>query len=345
MTKTSQPPVTFTLSELCQVAEAIIESGVEATLAYRLQAQVLRLPAGDPAMRRLRAAARQSPWVRQLEQEQQADGSWGRFHSQDTKLKSCFRTTEEALDRALALGLDMNDSLLQRAHAYILAGLRGELTVSDPPEKNERWLFFLPQVLAGRLAQLDPTHPDLAPHQALWLEIAQRAFASGSYRLEDEAAAYPALAGIRAPQGFLESQYALWTLSSQKLPLELSQALVHWLWHKPDGIRYLRVSLAEPNGLRIGLWLRSLEILRRFSGWQAAAAGALEALWRQRGPDGRWEFGPGVLKSSDFPISTSWRLPGNRSSDQTTLMLILFKEFFDPQPSHLAPSPLMARKV
>jgi hypothetical protein len=323
------PGVSFTLADLHQRAEAIIRSTSGIIVTYRLWREVLRLPAGDPALLLIKAAVRYSPWVRQLEDAQQPDGSWGRFHSQDTHLKTPFRTSEEAIQRALALGLDLSDRVLEWARQYILAALQGRVALSDPPEQNERWPLLVQLILAGRLAQIDPANPALDEHWQYWVEVARRAFASGAYRLEDEAAAYPALSGIQAAQGFLESQYALWILSARPLPIELDRALVGWIWNKPDGIRYVRVNLQNPLQRQIGLWFRSMEILTRFAGWREPALEALNRLWEQGKLDGRWDFGGDVTKNVEFPLSGTWRKPGSRQADHSTWALALLREYYE----------------
>jgi hypothetical protein len=98
-------------------------------------------------------------WVHQLADAQLPDESWGRFHSRDTRTKTAFRTSEEAIQRTLALGLDIRDLILGRARQFILA---------------------------GRLAQIDPDNPVLDIHWGYWSEVALRSFASGAYGLEDE---------------------------------------------------------------------------------------------------------------------------------------------------------------
>lgn len=60
---------------------------------------------------------RESKWYQQLEVEQWENGSWGRFHTQDTKsqIKQKFTTTESALRRARELALDKSDDIIYKA--------------------------------------------------------------------------------------------------------------------------------------------------------------------------------------------------------------------------------------
>ena len=56
----------------------------------------------------------ESRWVVRLALSQQSDGTWGRFHTQDTKTQQPFSTTESALQVALDSGLDRTSEVLRR---------------------------------------------------------------------------------------------------------------------------------------------------------------------------------------------------------------------------------------
>ncbi len=319
------PCPAFTLTNLHHCADSLLSTHPDPVVKYLLTRDVLRRDPSSPEMRQLKAAAHTSRWVKQLEDSQLPDGSWGRFHSQDTKVKTVFRTTEQAIQRALALGLEPGDPILQRVREYILQALAGSLTITDPPEKNERWDVLIPLVLAGSLARLDPHHPVLDSHHRLCLEICRQSFVSGSYRLDDEAAAYPQLCSIQAPGGFLESQYMLWILSTRPLPTGLERLLVEWIWNKPDGIRYQRQLLAQPPGRHVGYWLRSQKTLALFPAWREIAAGVLNGLWESRNGQAMWDFQRERLQSVEFPLSESWRSPGKRAVDVSTHVLGLLR--------------------
>jgi hypothetical protein len=319
----------FTLDDVKQSASAILDSKPDAIIAYRLLREVLRVPQGDAELAKLEKAALTSKWVVNLEVAQQPDGSWGRFHSQDTKAKTTFRTTEEAIDRAFALGFNPNSVVLTRAQQYILDVLHGHAHITDRFEKHAAWPLLVKLFLAGRLAQIDPSDQTLVLFWVFLEEVAEQAFASGNYRLEDEATAYLILSGILLPQGFLESQHALWILSAHNLPGEIDHCLVDWIWHKPNGVRYLRASLENPHPRQIGYWLRSMNILSRFASWRDVSLGTLNGLWNQRDEQGLWDFGSDIARIADFPISDSWRKANARKQDYSTCILALLRKYFD----------------
>jgi hypothetical protein len=320
-------PVTFTLADLYQAARAIIAVNPGAIISYRLLREVLRLSPSDPELAQLKKAALNSKWVHQLEESQLPDGSWGRFHTQDTKKRTIFRTTEEAIDRAFSLGLEPSDKILRRVSGYIQDALNGNVYITDRIEKAESWPLLVNYILAGRLAQIDPGNKMLDTFWIYLAEVTQHAFASGNYRLEDEANAYLHLSGVLVPGGFLESQHALYILASRRLPNKIEHALVSWIWHKPDGIRYLRAPLHEPHSRHIGYWLRSMNLLSRFGSWREISVDTANQLWGQRDNDGLWDFGSEIARSIDFPLSENWRQSTNRKLDCSTCILILLRKY------------------
>ena len=322
-------PSTFTLADLDHAARRLLEASPEPVVACRLLREVLRVPPSDPELAQLKEAAAASKWVRQLVDSQLPDGSWGRFHSQDTTKKTAFRTTEEAIDRAFAIGLEPDDGVLTRASTYIQDVLTGNARITDRAEKSEAWPLLIRFILAGRLAQIDPKNDQLDPSWAYLAEVAEHALASGEYCLRDEVNAYLNLSGIHVPTGFLESQHALWILSSRTLPRQLERALVDWIRCKPDGIRYIRISLTEPRPRQIGYWLKSMNILSRFGSWQELFADTLNRVWEQRDADGLWDFSSNIARSVNFPLSSTWRQSTRRMQDYSTCILALLRRYFD----------------
>jgi hypothetical protein len=319
----------FSLEQLQSIARVVLASKPEPILAWRLMHQVLDIPAHYPEMAVAKAAALDSNWVHQLEGAQLPDGSFGRFHSQDTKHKTIFRTSEEAIDRAFALGLEASHPILTRMTGYIQRALQGQVHITDPDEKNQAWPLIIRLILAGRLAHIEPSDRLIAPFWQYLQEVTRYAFRSGCYRLEDEVDAYQQLSGVHVPKGFLESQHALWILSCQAMDSQLENKLIDWVWNKPDGIRYVRAPLTAPQPRRIGYWLRSVNILSRFAAWREMSPLTLNRLWESRHEQVWWDFGKQSGRCAEFPLSHNWRQHINRKIDYTTGMLAVLRKCFD----------------
>jgi hypothetical protein len=113
--------------------------------------------------------------------EQWADGSWGAFHSRNTRLKQKIVTTEAGVERALALGLDAAHPILEKTTNYLLRVMNGEIPFPDRHEKNDRWKTGMRLFLASTLALIHPNHPVLDQDRKLWVSIAELTFQSGKY--------------------------------------------------------------------------------------------------------------------------------------------------------------------
>lgn len=116
------------------VAKTILEADPEPVVRLRLLRDVLKHPLDDIEVKRAKMNLSKSRWVQELEREQLSDGSWGRFHTRDTRVKQKIARTEDGVSRALALGLDICHPTLQKAASYITYILDGRLKWRDRRE-------------------------------------------------------------------------------------------------------------------------------------------------------------------------------------------------------------------
>jgi hypothetical protein len=298
-----------------------------AIVQFRILKDVLRLSDGSPELELARKAANSHAWVQELASEQYADGSWGRFHSMDTTRRQRFPTSEVAIQRGLALGLDRNHPSMQAAIRYMTAVLEGKTVWSDRVEKSEGWPIGVEAITAGTLAMVDAENPAFDQVWKYWIEIAGRSFASGEYSTTAEWKAHKELRGVGIH--YLRSRYVLQLLGARgnEIPGNLETQLVGCIWNDPDGIGYLGADLRKPSHFQIFHWVESLEILSRFPSWYQIAKPAMGWLWEQCNPSGMWDFGANISKTSYFPLSDGWRKRLNRSIDHSTRILALFQRY------------------
>jgi hypothetical protein len=302
---------------------------------WRILKDVLTLPDESDVVNATSAALLTSRWVKELEDTQQPDGTWGRFHSRDSKLHNRFPTTELAIRRALCLGLEKDSSLLQRSMGYMHGVLDGNAAWSDPAEKHEGWPVNLRSITAATLTSLDPTDPTIIDIARSWAQIAAEAFASGSYDPEAERAAHLRIHGIKTRGKYLKlaSLYPLLLLStpSSGLSLETEKALLNWVWQKHNGIYYIYGScLAEAPALTSAHfvdWLRALSLLARFRTSKGVCASSIEWLWIQQDEQGLWDFGIAARNGYELPLSENWKDPLSRKIDCSIQVLALMRDF------------------
>ena len=315
-----------------EITRHILEKSPGSVVRYRLLRDVLGLPVNDTELQEARESLGKSQCVKTLAAEQWEDGSWGAFHSQNTKVKQKIPTTEIGVERALALGLDGEVPLLCKAADYILSIMNGHRPFPDRHEKNDRWQTGMRMFLASTLSLIYPNHPELEPDRNLWWEIAEEAFQSGTYREMDEVQVHKRLTGVTVKNSYLvlNNRYQLNILGSipGTLPRQLEKSLLKWLWSREDGIGYLGVSLHSAPLQKPGTvdrWLASLELLSRgFHRW----VDAMDWLWSLRKEDGFGDFGPRPSSITNLPLSDTWRNKQNRVSDWSTRVLILMRRFY-----------------
>jgi hypothetical protein len=319
----------FTRLQVESLGRAILNSQPNSIVRLRILRDVLHQSSGSAELENTRSQVLSHPWVNELVKEQHSDGSWGRFHSMDSTIKARFPTTETAVRRALALGLDNQTPILARAVEFMKSVLEWKAVWTDRVEKSEGWPIGVEAITAATLAQVDPGHPAILPAWEYWAGIASQSFLGGTYDRSAEWEAHKDRRGIGIQ--YLGSRYVLTLLGARSdfLPEVLDHQIVDWVWNNPAGIGYLGADMQHLDAFHIFHWLESLEILSSYKSGKTIMAGALRWLWNHRNLDYMWDFGTKVSKSIYFPLSDDWRKKGNRGVDHSTRVLTCLSAY-DP---------------
>lgn len=317
-------------------AHQILQDAPDPIVSYRLLRDVIKAVPDSNILNIARQEMLSSHWVAELKNEQKEDGGWGRFHSA-MKTKGKVATTEAAVERGLALGLEASDPTFQSAIEYLSRLLEGRIDFPDPPERNNRWETGKKLFAAATLARICPTLRILDKTWDLWATIAEHTFTSGGYDGEAEMRAHEMLTGADVKDSYLvlNNRYSLALLGSRaaRLPKTVENALVDWVWHRSDGVGYLEIQLTNPpSRYTAGMLDRlftSLELLSQFPSTLRSADSMIGWLWAQRSSEGLWDFGPRASFSVYFPLSQNWRNVKQRQHDWSTRVLALLKRFFE----------------
>ena len=317
-----------------ETAHRILQEKPDPVVRFRLLRDVLRLPPDTDMLDNARREMLLSQQILELKNEQKEDGSWGRFHSA-IRTKGRIETTEAAVERGLALGLEASDPVFRITISYLSSLLEGSIDFPDPPERNNRWATGKQLFAASTLARICPTLPILDKAWELWATIAKHAFNSGEYDQEAEIQAHQMLTGASVKDSYLvlNNRYQLALLGSRakKLPRTLENALVNWVWHRTDGVGYLEIPLSNsPILFTSGMLDRlftSHELLSYFPSWHGLAGNVVDWLWEQRNGEGFWDFGPRASMSCYFPLSNSWRRKLDRQNDWSVRALALLRKY------------------
>lgn len=330
--------LSYTASDLHTIAENALDLHPDPAPRFRLLRDVLRLDPASPDYQQAQAALQETNCVKLLGSSQLPDGTWGRFHTQDTSVRQPFLTTEGGIVVALSCGLDRTHPILVKAQAAILYYVEGKTCWPDPPEKHDNplaWYVWVRHYSAAVLSQIDPFHPYLEEYWNLWTRAVQAAFQSGSYDRQQEIVALNALMDCRMKKPVpFHTKYPLLILSAthNQLPGDLEHRLLEFILQYPAGIYY---SYDKPIHTQPGIhdrhfwgWTQAHRLLTRFRLWKEMGAEALNWIWAQRSEQGFWDLGSQIARRpyTSFPLSESWRRVENRIIDCTVEMLTLLSK-------------------
>jgi hypothetical protein len=216
---------------------------------------------------------KQSKWYLELSDEQWDNGSWGRFHSQDSKTvnKQKFVTTETALRRARELSLPKDDLIIAKCIKLMERYVRGEETWTDNIEKHKdggkSHLHSRPFVTAANINLFDPENLVVKPKRDVFVKTLKIALSKGYFNeeaWEQENRSYngPCLSGWNA--------YPLMILQNANCMEDaLQRQYLDYIWHRKDGIYYLTdFPLSDKRNVedkRFNSWLTTLGYLSGFS--------------------------------------------------------------------------------
>ncbi|MDD4494829.1 MAG: hypothetical protein PHV32_10890 [Eubacteriales bacterium] len=215
-----------------------------------------------------------SKWHKQLADEQSKDGSWGRFHSMDSRIanKQKFVSTEAALRRLRELGLPKDDPVVAKCIKLMERYIREEEAWPDYVEKHKDngrgFIFCRPFLTAANLNLFDPENPVIKPLRDVVAETIKTAFSDGCF---NEAYWKQKVSEYHVPSiahpGIAYSPMLLQSVDCMDDTLQ--RQYLNYIWDKQDGIYYIsNFAVSKKHSLedkKFTTWLSSLELLIGFS--------------------------------------------------------------------------------
>ncbi len=171
------------MKDLQNIIDYLSENMSDPFPRYIMKKEILRETPSAAEIEAIHA----SKWYCELADEQWDDGSWGRYHSQDSKSvnKQKFVTTESALRRARELSLSKDDPIIATCIRLMERYVRGEETWRDNIEKHhdggKSHLHARPFVTAAFLNLFDPENPVVKPKRDVFVKTLKVALSKGYF--------------------------------------------------------------------------------------------------------------------------------------------------------------------
>lgn len=253
------------MENLQEVIDYLDENMTDPVPQYIFKKEIMHGTSTDKEYLKLK----ESKWYKQLIDEQWDNGSWGRFHTQDTKspVKQKFVTTETALRRACELSLDKNDEMIRKSYQLMERYLLGQEEWLDTQEHFYGFTIAFRTIIAANLSLFEPRHPLVQVKKEICAVNLSKALLHGSLdeevwekenRLSNEILLRPFML------------YVVWLLQDNDyLKQSDERCFFEYIWHRKEGMYYCAggplssVQALESKGFTT--WLSGLESLSDFS--------------------------------------------------------------------------------
>jgi len=271
--------------------------------------------------------AANSKKVLALQSEQWDDGSWGRFHTQNTKLKQKCRTTEMAAFVINWYGLPRGFQITDNLCAYMERLLEDLSLWPDAWEKNKWFKPAVPQFVASRLSLFGSNNNAYKNEVKKCVSILGHGFSNGEYSAEAVDIYASEMLGTPINGSYIGlnsiNTISLFANNTDAISNELQSAYIKWLHDSTEKIGYLIISLSQfpdtlNNNSEIDNFLVSMQYLSQFCGFNEEYKKEIGWILSKQDKDGFWDFGDvfGGRK-----LSNQWRKDIDRKIDHTIFIL------------------------
>lgn len=261
-----------------------------------------------------------SKWVRLLRANQNIDGGYGRFHSQDSKMNQKYATTEKAISSMNILGLGRGNELVDNLCTYMEGILNDEIEWPDGYEKNKWYRSAQPIFVISKLSNFASYNETYLKYCEIWIEILSKSFSYKTYDLHVANALSEKFIGCPIHGSYigLNSEYLIELLSNLSAYIDKSIEEKYLMWLKSDNVttHYFNVRLGDITNENINSVYGIVFHLSKFKSFKDIYSNEIALLKKKYCLNDCWNFGRNfnVQKLSD-----SWRNEKTKILDHTIL--------------------------
>lgn len=338
----------YTLNEIAGLGYKLLEQNPSVVQKYRILKDIIGIDRDSKEFMEVRKEFFSSEQYLELESARESHGMWGQYHTENTKVKRVFKTTEVAMKRCQSLGLDKEDNIIKELLESIIRMFKEEIPYPDSHEVTNAWMnmgFRWP--LFGGIAQLDRFNPVLDKPWHIIAELVTGSFKSGSFSQKDHDETFMKLALgelTNAQKKRLSTIQFIgtggWPLmvsaTKNNLPYDIERKYIDWLINKPEGIygrspHPYKDMPAISEGDFMG-YMRVQSLLAPFKAWKEGYGEEVFSNIRAAAlDDGLWYPGRGTkslygLKSYEMhQLAGNWRNPLDAKIDFSIFILAFIK--------------------
>lgn len=267
-----------------------------------------------------------SKWVSLLREQQYKDGSYGRFHSMNSRLKQVFPTTEIAVNCMNYLGLIRGFDVVDKCCDYMETLLTDLSRWPDCVEKNIWFKPAMPLFISAKLSNFSSDNKKYKEYCRIYLDILKEAFVGGEYNVKRVNDISADLLGCDIHGRYL-GLYSIYPIElysniQDQIDDSLQDAYLQWLRIQPEPVFYTAANLSAKDAGKITDLYYLYHKLSKFRRFKTVYKDHLSWLESLEGEDGLWDFG------SRFKIqklSDDWRLINRRTADHSVYILMLLR--------------------
>lgn len=339
----------YTLGEVTELGYRLLDMEPSVVQRYKILKDIIGIERETSEYMEAKNAFYDSEQYLELEAAREDHGMWGQYHTENTKVKRRFKTTEVAMQRCQSLGLDLEDQMIKSLLDSIIGIFTGVLPWPDSMEKTNAWMNIgFRWTLFGGIAKLDRYNPVLDKPWGKVAEMVTGSFRSGEFRQQDHDEIFIRLAVDELTKAqkkrlstiqFIGTGY--WPLmvgaTKNKLPYDIEKAYIDWLIDRPDGIYYKSnrsfKSMPDMDSGDFMAFMRVQSLLAPFKAWREGYGKQVHDSFRAAsGDDGLWYPGRGAkslhtLKNYNMhQLADNWRRPEAAKIDFSVFILNFLKK-------------------